>query len=152
MADQPKDALPSSDRSGTVERGRDTGVGEFEVRLSFVPPALKNDNAIARRKDGTPFIAHNPKQKKAKKRINEIARALLPEGLMFEDDELFVTIDWIVALDEVRVSVKSLGPRPKGRTGRQKDVQNIPAIILDALEGVVYRNDNQVKCLVVRRV
>lgn len=36
----------------------------LKLRILGVPPAFKNSKAIFRKKDGTPFIATNPKYKK----------------------------------------------------------------------------------------
>jgi len=51
------------------------------------------------------------------------------------------------------VDVWSLGPVEKRLpSGRRRDVTNLPAIILDALQGVAYHDDKQVQFLAVWRV
>ena len=57
--------------------------------------------------------------------------------------------------DGVIVDVFDLGPWPGGglafhRSTRQQDVANVPALILDALQGAIYGNDRQVSHLNVR--
>lgn len=54
--------------------------------------------------------------------------------------------------DLVHVEVSNVGERPRrGRTGRRRDVHNIGALVLDALQGTLYADDRQVAEVVYRR-
>jgi len=51
----------------------------------------------------------------------------------------------------VIVEVWSLGPKPKGKTGRKRDLQNLQEGILDGLQGLAFKDDNQVVMLHMHR-
>ncbi len=65
--------------------------------------------------------------------------------------ELSVTID--KDQDITHVAIREIGPRPKGKTGRRRDIQNELGLVCDALEraGIV-ANDNQFARILVTRI
>jgi len=67
-------------------------------------------------------------------------------------DDVEVVMRYYVAEERCTVSVRSLRPRPKGRTGRKRDLSNLPDVVLDAIQGFAYANDNQVARLIVERI
>jgi Holliday junction resolvase RusA-like endonuclease len=69
-----------------------------------------------------------------------------------EDDEIELVLTYLVAESLVHVEVFSLGPRPDGRTGRKRDVVNMPELVCDALQEVAYKNDRQISRLVAYRL
>jgi len=73
-------------------------------------------------------------------------------GSYFGDDNIAVSIEHNVAADTVTVEVWSVGPKPKGKTGRGRDVDNFASTILDALNGLAYDDDRGVSSLQVKRV
>lgn len=71
---------------------------------------------------------------------------------LFGTDEVSIRITRRVAANVVEVEVTNLGPPPKGRTGRDRDTQNLGDSICDALQGIAYRNDNQVQRITIERL
>lgn len=69
-----------------------------------------------------------------------------------QDSDLCVMLDHHVGRDEVEVRVWEVRPRPDGKTGRKRDVINLPELVCDAMQDVVYANDRQVSDLIVRRI
>jgi len=76
---------------------------------------------------------------------------MAPGETLFGDDDIGVVIRHRVPDDTVVVEVWSLGPRPKGKTGRKRDLQNLQEGILDCLQGLAYKDDNQVAMLHMHR-
>ena len=73
-------------------------------------------------------------------------------GPLWPDDEVSIEVVRDVARGECTITFSSLGPRPKGRTGRDRDTQNLLDSVCDAAQGIVYANDNQIADARVRRV
>ncbi len=77
---------------------------------------------------------------------------VIPEPPHFGDREVAVVIQYDARADVCEVLVSDLGPRPKGFAGRRRDLANLGEVILDALQGPVIVNDNQVCELRFRRL
>jgi len=132
-----------------------------QVRLTFtipVPASTKNSRRIIRRGNRT----YSLPSKRAEESMREIRAAAIkelekwqdyaaPGETLFGDDDIGVVIRHRVADDTVIVEVWSLGPRPKGKTGRKRDLQNLQEGILDGLQGLAYKDDNQVVMLHMHR-
>jgi hypothetical protein len=56
-----------------------------------------------------------------------------------------------VARDTLTITIEGLGPKPRGTTGRKRDLQNLQDAALDALQGILYKNDNQITHLLMTR-
>ena len=81
----------------------------------------------------------------------------LPQFAPLYKDDVSVEIDVVVgdqvADDFVRVRVEDLGPCGRKRNVPQhKDIANVPALLLDAMQESAYRDDRQVVDLRTRRV
>jgi hypothetical protein len=63
---------------------------------------------------------------------------------LIEDGDVSVQMVHNVANETLDVTVQLIGARPKGTTGRRRDVVNLPELVLDAIQRIAYRNDNQV--------
>ena len=63
---------------------------------------------------------------------------------LVEDDDVEVRLVYRYADEEVDVEVRRIRPRPDGRSGRARDLHGMFEALADALQGVAYRNDNQV--------
>ena len=61
-----------------------------------------------------------------------------------------VTIAYAPAIDRALVTVSSSDRKVRKR--RRKDIQNLPDTILDAMQGVFYRDDSQVESLLINLV
>jgi len=66
-----------------------------------------------------------------------------------EDVEVEITL--YPRVDLMDVTVRYLRPRPKGFAGRRRDLPSCLDVTLDAMQGAVYNNDNQVARLIVQR-
>lgn len=136
---------------------------KFEIA---VPPSSKNVKRMRRsgrvcpacRQPSGPVIMYRPnKVLAATTQIRAAARAAMvlagyaAEEPLLADDDVAVQMVHDVAREVVEVTVSRIGPRPKGKTGRKRDVVNIPELVLDALQGLAYANDNQVAHLTVGR-
>lgn len=53
--------------------------------------------------------------------------------------------------DIVDLEFSHLRPRPKGFAGRRRDLANLLDVLLDAAQGSVFKNDNQVAGIVIVR-
>jgi len=127
-----------------------------------VPPSTKNSRRLLKHGRRT-IVAKSAAATRAMRSIQDLAiqelhrRALRPPsiimsgGTLFSDDDVAIDITHNVEADTVTVSVWSAGPRGKGKTGRKRDLQNLQEGILDALQGILFENDNQVTELRMRR-
>lgn len=70
----------------------------------------------------------------------------------FGDHDVRCEIDYRARDGKIEVTFSDAGPRPKGFTGRKRDLANIPEALLDALQRVLYVNDNQISELHLRRI
>lgn len=122
------------------------------VMLPFVPHSLKNGVRLGggRMRRSSQVVRE---QQTMSALLMQAARAAGHKGTLplWPDDEVEVTITRNVHDDTCEVTFTRLGPRPKGRTGRDKDTQNLLDAVCDAAEGIVYANDNQVGCVFARR-
>lgn len=126
----------------------------FECAVDGVWCSKKNE--VTRRTDfrGRRFIGKTDRLKADEARVREVLAWHLARHRalpLFGDHEVGVELTWHVPTDRVLVTARDLGPRPKGRTGRRRDVTNLPELLLDAAQGLLYANDNQVAELTVRR-
>jgi len=115
-----------------------------ELDLGFLPASKKNRTKII--KFGNRYsLAAGAGIKEQEALIRLIAAEALKHRQPFEDDdEIEMSVVWLVNHDRVKVSIQATGKRPKkGRYGRA-DATNLIAIIADALQGVLYHNDRQV--------
>ena len=121
-----------------------------------VPASTKNSRRLIRRGRGITSLP----SKKAVVSMAQIRTAALEaaegheraeDGTVFGDQDIGVTIKHRVADDTVLVEVWALGPRPKGKTGRKRDLQNLQEGILDGLQSIAYPNDNQIVMLQMTR-
>ena len=132
-----------------------------QVRLTFtipVPASTKNSRRLIRRGRRVTSLP----SKRAEVSMKQIRAAAIealeqwqeyaaPGETLFGDDDIGVVIRHRVPDDTVVVEVWSLGPRPKGKTGRKRDLQNLQEGILDCLQGLAYKDDNQVAMLHMHR-
>ena len=121
-----------------------------------VPASTKNSRRLIRRGRGITSLP----SKKAVVSMAQIRTAALEaaegheraeDGTVFGDQDIGVVIKHRVPDDTVLVEVWALGPRPKGKTGRKRDLQNLQEGILDGLQSIAYPNDNQIVMLQMTR-
>jgi Holliday junction resolvase RusA-like endonuclease len=130
--------------------------------LHFViptPPSSKNSKGMAVIA-GRARMFRKREVVQATKQIQEIACEALRQQAptcyrsrvpLLQDEDAQVEMVHNVANESVDVTVRGMGPRPKGRTGRRRDVVNLPELVLDAIQRIAFANDNQVADLRVWR-
>lgn len=128
----------------------------LELRIPFTPRSKKNSHRRIT-VNGRHLVAPSREAKAEQKAIRTLAlQAVLAARLPlvpFGDDEVSVLVERLVGEDAVRVQVVRLGPKPaRGRTGRDRDTQNLAESILDAFNGVLWRDDRQVAEIHIRRL
>ena len=118
-----------------------------------VPSSSKNSRILTRTKSGKMKSLPNRRAERSKAEIR--AAAIQAMGGIFPvietDDDIEVHIIHHVPTDTVTVEVISLRPKPKGKTGRGRDLDNLASTVLDALSGLAYGDDRQVALLHVER-
>lgn len=125
----------------------------FEIPL---PPSLKNSVVIGRGrmwKSSAVKVAMRTIRDTIRREIDKIHASYPSEGPIFGGNRIKLQIAHNVPLDKLLVWVEDLGQFPtSGRTGRKRDLQNLQDTLCDAMEGVVYKNDNQIDKLSMWRV
>jgi len=121
----------------------------FHLRLPFVPTASKNSQRVLRI-GGATRIAMNARAAADKKRIEglaleQIARMGQRCGYL-NDRDLRFRMRWDPWRGEVWCFVEDLGPATK-IPGQRRDLSNMDAVILDALEGIAYANDHAIRAV-----
>lgn len=135
------------------------------------PPAAKNSRRIfrtgavcpkCRKPTGHLGSSMSDEARHAREKIIEEAvdalRRQAPQAFserrpLLPDEDVGVTVVHNVKNDTADVVIEKRGPKPagKGPTGRRRDVTNVPELVLDAVQGIAYHNDNQVADLRVWR-
>lgn len=124
----------------------------FYLEIPWIPNSSKNRKVIRRdRNSGKRFIGTRSDVEGEMASIAELAQYALKRGSFFDDDELLFKVGIDVPRKRTLVLVESLGPRPKGKTGRVRDCDNVATTIQDALNEVVYRDDSQIRRLICER-
>lgn len=83
--------------------------------------------------------------------------AIMARGLgtdappMFPSEDCTVLITHHAKRDIVDLEIYAIRDRPPGFTGRGSDLQNLLDVLLDALQDVVFSNDNQVRRIAMVR-
>lgn len=123
-------------------------------RVPFVPRSKKN-NMVPIRAGGRRFIGPSQALRSEERAIAQIAQAAIAAAglppVPFGQREVLMVINRDVLAEELTVEVWDLGDPPKGRTGRDHDTQNLGEVICDALNGVAWDDDRQIRDYVVRR-
>jgi len=127
---------------------------EFSVP---VVASLKNSRKITFRRGRI----RTEKSDAAKASLDEVRVAALQQirriskgigqGSLFGDDDVAVRVRYDADKELCHVRVQSMGPKPQGRTGRSRDLQNLIEAICDGLNGIAWDDDRQVTVVVMRR-
>lgn len=126
--------------------------GRAWLFLQFISAAKKNRQRVFSRPGLPPIVSPSDEARGDDKAIRRFCIEALGEGrILWPDDELECRMTVHMRSKRVTCMVRSIGPRPKGFTGRTRDVSNLPELILDAMQGSVFGNDNQVGRLTVVR-
>jgi len=133
-----------------------------DVALRFViatPPSSKNEQKMrvipgGKRGLGIPIRYRPAEVVEHVRQIQDAAvRALQRQAPrcyaesrpLLEDDDARVEMVHNVHNETLDVLVRRIGDPPKkGRTGRRRDVHNLPELVCDAIQRIAFRNDNQI--------
>lgn len=125
------------------------------LAFSFpVPHSKKNSRPIHRnRKTGRRFIGVAPEVKREQAFMRNVAMLKVERTPQWPTEDVRVEVDYCFVSQRVDVRIIPIGKskKIKGRTGRDRDLSNIGEAIFDALQTAVYKDDNQIAELVVRR-
>lgn len=116
-------------------------------------PASKKNRGSIIKVNGRPMILPN---KQALRDEAEI-RGLLHDRYggtapRFADHDVEVEVVFEPRFNRAHVTVKAVRQRPKGFTGRRRDLSNILEALCDALQGPLLTNDSQVSKITIERV
>lgn len=126
--------------------------GRAWLFLQFVTTTKKNNQRVLTNVGPRPFVTASSEAIGDDKAIRRVCIEALGEGrILWPEDELECRMTVHMRSKRITCMVRSIGPRPKGFTGRTRDVSNLPELILDAMQGSVFGNDNQVGRLTVVR-
>lgn len=103
--------------------------------LPFIPSGSKNSRDIVKTRDGRRFPKTNDRVLKQWRAISKIVEAMRQRDRWpdFGDDELAMKLDIDERRQATLVRIYSLGPPPKGRTGRGRDIDNVLSTVFDGL-------------------
>lgn len=93
----------------------------------------------------------NPIAKKQQDALHGHLDFEISEKPHFGKNSVRVVLEHHARTDICVVRVEDLGPPPKGFTGRKRDLANLLDVILDAMQGPVYANDNQCSEILLRK-
>jgi hypothetical protein len=121
------------------------------LSIPFLPASKKNSQQILRRRSGRRFVRASDQAVADEAAVHLLARSAAGPGVRFGDRDVAVRMVAYPLKQRVEVTVTDAGPKPKGSTGRRRDLHNLAEVILDALQGVAFENDNQVARLEMER-
>lgn len=120
--------------------------------IGFPAVASKKNRRRWIRRGRKKFLVPSSEATADESSLHEAAVRSLPAGTIpFPDDDVELTIVYHARSGKVDIGCRSIGPRPKGFTGRRRDAHGMIETIADALQDAFYRNDNQVARLVIER-
>lgn len=115
------------------------------------PPCLKNRRMVRNgrsQKSGEQHKAIERVQVYGLEALDRLRLRMNP----FRDRDIAMRIRHHHRRDVIQVAVWSLGPKPSGPNGRGSDLQNIPGVVCDGLNGILYDDDRQVVLMGLERV
>lgn len=127
-----------------------TAPSKISFTVPLIAPSKKNRQRIRKRgRYGARFVAADEQVETAEMVIALAALAavedkhLVRDRSLFGDHEVAATITIDEVGKQMLVEVEDLGPKPKGRTNRRRDVHNVADAVMDALQGIVFDDDRQ---------
>lgn len=120
------------------------------MRLSGVP-------AVASKKNRREWIVRGGRRllvPSAAAASDEMGLRLLAAraGSLIVDDDVELRIVYHARSGTIDLECESIGPRPKGFTGRKRDAHGMIETIADALQGSWFTNDSQIARLFLERL
>ena len=127
---------------------------DIRIVIPFLPASLKNHARVGHGRFYTDTRIER-EQSVIRLLAAQAVRAMghrVVTGPLWPTEEVAVDARRVVGRDELEVTFRMSGPKPKGKTGRDRDTQNLCESLLDAVEGIVYADDRQVGELHVVRL
>lgn len=128
------------------------------VEIPFIPASKKNRQRILRSsRTGRPFISSSRAARADEEFVRHLAEQAVSAAGCAEPvfPQQSVELELLVDpfLQTTRVRVRAIADKPiRGASGRRSDLHNALDGLCDALQGVVYANDNQVARINARRL
>jgi Holliday junction resolvase RusA-like endonuclease len=122
--------------------------------VTFRAPALrsKKNRRITFIRNGKVIQMPDPKILKEQRDMrDQLSLEYRGKVAHFADNEVAVHVKYYPRTLETEVCISDMGPRPKKYSGRRRDLQNVLEALLDALQGPILINDNQVSRITVER-
>jgi Holliday junction resolvase RusA-like endonuclease len=118
----------------------------WDLQLPFVPVSKKNRTRIKRGRGGKSYIAKGDEVKAQEAEIQWLVmrslRELEERELLFgKQAALRAELIWLPRLEQTHLHVRQVGQL---QTRPKRDAANLPALVLDALQGLIYADDRQV--------
>lgn len=120
----------------------------FEITIPMRATQKKNNQRILRRANGSPFIAQNARSKSIERMISMMVSAQAPEGPPSEKGICFYT----VAVFRIPKTGKNKGKKEGDMYLIRPDASNIDNLLHDALEGIIYLDDQQIGESITRKI
>lgn len=115
------------------------------IRFTVAAPDSKKNRGQIVRFDNRVSYRPNPVALEQEQAIRDYLELRLgSERPHFDNHDVRVSVDYLPRSDELDVLVEDVRPKPKGFTGRKRDLANLIEVLLDAMQGPVFANDNQV--------
>jgi Holliday junction resolvase RusA-like endonuclease len=131
-------------------RDADAKAEEAALRLLGVPAVASKKNRrewIVR--GGRRFLVPSASASSDETTLHLLAASA--EGALIAEDDVELRIVYHARSGTVDLECESIGPRPKGFTGRKRDAHGMIETIADALQGAWFTNDNQIARLTIER-
>lgn len=125
------------------------------VQLNGLPaPASKKNRREWIKRGRKKFLVPSKEAQSDESLIHRIAvaKAGALAGPTFPDQDVELRIVYHARTGTVDVDCEPIRPRPKGFSGRRRDLHGMIETIADALQNAVYTNDNQVARVVIERL
>lgn len=124
---------------------------EFELPR---PPRSKKNNKVPRRSGRRIGLRTCIVEQEADIKVEALKACSGNTLPLWPEEDISVWVRHDIVTNRVRVTVEPMGRACtfNGRTGRGRDIQNLPESILDALQRIVYRDDRQVAHITICRV
>jgi hypothetical protein len=119
----------------------------FVTHVPFRPASLKNGQEISwsfRR--GRKIVRASDMALLDKQALYLHVASQVPMRLrpLFGGDSVSLHVTEDTDDGSIEIRVRRLAPRPKGRSGRRRDLHNVFDVVADAAQSLLYANDNQI--------
>lgn len=110
-----------------------------------IPPSKKNSQSI-RRHGRKRIVSSSDAAQRFERRLAQLARNLISEGLHDRYVAVQITID--EGADLTAIEIYDRGPKPtRGPAHTRRDVHNCADVVMDALQGIAYDDDRQARAV-----